>query len=301
MGFFDLFKSKKTTTTQEPMLEEYQKLAGSGLGTFIQKYLSQYEPGKESGLDFSSLGTATGAENTGLDQLNKYLASVGTGDLFDASKQQTLDTLGGRYANPNESPFIKSMINLSNMNLQDSIDQSRRSAGSRGTYFTKSAIEGENRLRERANTGLDAVVGDFINQERGRQFAAAPFAQQLDQYANQDVPLSKIHASQTYGSLPRLLQSAQLEAEYNDFSRKQDELSGVPQAAQSLFGTQVPYGIKSLTTKAPSTFMSMLGELSPIVGSYNTHQYGYDKNQSTMSDAMKSIMKILNANGGIMN
>ena len=54
----------------------------------------------------------------------------------------------------------------------------------------------------------------------------------------------------------------------------------------------------SITTKGPSTFMSMLGEVSPLVGSYNTHKYGYTTNQSSISDATEALLKLLSANSG---
>lgn len=220
-------------------LPQFQQQTGQQLADYVSKYLSQYQPGKAYGGQFSA--GMTGAESTGLDQLNNFLAAPGLGEAFNVANQNVMDTAGGKYADPNTSPFINSMVNLSRMNLQDSIDQSRRSAGSRGTYFTKSAIEGENRLRERANTGLDAVVGDFINQERGRSLTAANTALAFDKYKNMDIPLSKIDASQSYGSLPRMLEQADLERQYGDFFRQQGELSGVPQAANSLFGQNTPY------------------------------------------------------------
>ena len=238
-------KSGGDTMPEQIMLPGFQQDAGKAISEFIKKYMGQYEPGKDYTGEF--VAPMTGSENTGINRLNQFLAAPELSGLFGAAEQNLTDTLGGRFANPNESPFIKSMINLSNMNLQDSIDASRRGAGSRGAYFTRSAQQDENKLRERANLGLDAVVGDFINQERGRQMQASPLAMAFEKYKTLDVPLAKIDAYQTYGSLPRLLQQANLESEYEDFKRKQGELSGVPGTAQNLFSTNTPY-VPSYTT-----------------------------------------------------
>lgn len=291
MGFSDFFKSKKSTVTQEPLIPDFQLETGKNLSALINRYLQQYQPGQEYTGDF--VAGLSDAEKTGQSQLADLLASPDTGELYDASKRNVLDTLGGRYADPSQSPFIRSMINLSKMNLQDEIDTSRRSAGARGTYFSKSAIQDEGRLRERTQNNLNSLVGQYIDNERNRQTNAVQQALNLEKYGTLDVPLSKIDAASTYGSLPRVVQQAQLEAQYQDFVRQQNEFGGVSGAAQGLYSTNVPYGVKSITTKKPSAFMSIAGEVSPFIGSYNTHQYGYDVNQSSVSDALKALAKII--------
>lgn len=237
-----LFGKKKTggdTVAAQTLLPGYQQESGRLLGDYISKYLGQYEPGKAYDGKFTA--GMTDFENTGLTQLAQFLSAPAVGGLYNATEQNLLDTMGGKYANPAESPFINAMVNLSRYNLQDSIDASRRSAGARGNYFSKAAIQDENKLRERSNAGLDAVIGDFVNQERGRQLSAAPLAMALEKYRNQEVPLSKINASQTYGSLPRVIEQSDLESKYQDFQRKQNELSALPGQAQSLFSTNTPY------------------------------------------------------------
>lgn len=261
-GLFGKKKSGGDTMPAQVLLPEWQQAAGKQLSDYVTQYLKNYQPGKAYSGDFTA--DLTGAENTGLAQLNQFLSAPNTGELFKSANQNILDTVSGKFSDPAASPFIQAMTNLSKMNLQDSIDASRRSAGSRGTYFTKSAIEGENRLRERANTGLDAVIGDFINQERGRQQTANSQALAFDKYANFDAPLSKVTASQTLGSLPRLLEQADLEAQYADFQRQQNELSGVPSTAQSLFNSSTPY-IPSYTTPVVQK-NNTLGNIMDIIG-----------------------------------
>lgn len=283
-GFLGKKKSGGDTMPAQSLIPGIQQDAGNAVSQYIQKYLSQYQPGKAYGGDFTA--GMTGAENVGIEKLNQFLTDPGLGELFSSGEQQIMDTLGGRYANPNESPFIRSMINLSNMNLQDSIDASRRSAGSRGTYFTKSAIEGENRLRERANTGLDAVVGEFQNQERGRQFQAAPIAQMFDKYRKMDVPLAKIRASQDFGSLPRLIEQADFEARYNDFKRQQDELSKIPGQAQSLYNSSTSY-----TPSYTNPVVEQNSSLANILGMVSKLNLGALQGKGSIWDKLLGVVK----------
>ena len=51
------------------------------------------------------------------------------------------------------------------------------------------------------------------------------------------------------------------------------------------------------TTKVPGIGMKMLGEVIPGIGSYNTHQYGYTTNQSSMSDAINAMMSMFGMPG----
>ena len=236
-----LFGKKKEEGSSVPAtanLPGFQVQAGQALSDYVKKYLSGYTPGK--GYEGQRVAGMSDFEGLGLNRLNEFLGAPELGDLFGANKQMLMDTLGGKFADPSQSPFIKAMIGLSNRNLQDSIDASRRSAGSRGAYFTDSALREEGRLREGANLGLDATVGDFINQERGRQLQASPLAQVLEKYSQLEVPLAKVSASQDLGALPRLLEQAGLESQYQEFLRKQGELGGVVGVAQNLYGTNTP-------------------------------------------------------------
>lgn len=264
-----LFGKKKSggeTVPAQTLLPGYQQQAGEQLGDYIKKFMAQYTPGKEFPEGFDVFGQPTQEESAGMTRLNQFLAQPELNALLSGAEQNVVDTLGGKFLNPAESPFIRSMVNLSKMNLDDLINQSRARAGARGTYFTKEAQAEEGRLAERTQNFLDKTVGEFIESERGRQLQSVPLALAIDQYRNLDVPLKKIEASQTFGSLPRLLQQAQLEAEYQDFQRKQGELGKVVGTAQDLFGTNTPY-IPSYTTpivQGNNTLGNILGMISKL-------------------------------------
>ncbi len=263
-----LFGKKKSggdTVAQQTVLDPRQSAAADSISKYIQQYMSQYQPGKAYGGD--RVAGMSGFESTGLNRLEDFLAAPETGDLFGAASQNVMDTLGGKFADVNNSPFIKAMTNLSKMNLKDAIDTSRRSAGSRGAYFTDSAIREEGRITDRTLANLDSIIGEFTNQERGRQMQAVPLAQSLEKYKNIDMPLSKVGASQTFGALPRLLEQADMESQYNDFKRQQEELGKVPGQAQQFFGTNTPvvpsYTNPVVQENTPfGTIMNMISKLN---------------------------------------
>jgi hypothetical protein len=290
-----LFDSKKTTVTQEPMMPDWQLATGKQLSDWIQKYMDQYQPGAAYTGKLSA--GMSSQEQTGQSLLDQFLAGKGIGDLFAQGKQQISDTLAGKYADPNTSPFIQSMKQVSAQDLADAINASRRGSGARGKFFSTASGQEEGDLANRNLQNLNSIIGQFTQQERQNMLGAVPQATAMDQYENQTVPLSKIQAASTFGSLSRTLEQADLERQYNEFVRQRTEMSGPVSAAQSLYQTQVPYGVKSITTESPSTFMKMMGEISPTIGSYNTQKYGYDVNQASLSNFMSAFNKIMSSGG----
>ena len=270
-GLFGKNTEEGETVTMEQLMPDWQKATGEQLSQWVQQYLKNYAPGQAYNGKFTA--GATGIETQGLDQLQNLMNTPATGDLFSAGKQQVLDTLGGRYANPNESPWIKSMINLSKQNLSDQITSSRRQAGARGNYYSKSAISDESDLNERTLNNLNAVIGDFMNTERGRQFSAVPIAQSMDQYSTLTAPLAKIQASQSLGNLMRTIEQSDLESQYQDYLNQRKELSALPNTAQNMYSTSSQYGVPSwqmTDVQQTNTF----GNIMDVITKLNTSALG---------------------------
>lgn len=251
----------------QPMMPQNQLGTGNALGSWYMNALNgmNYTPGQTYNGKLSA--GPTSQENYSLSMLDNLLRGGGTGDLFNQASQQISDTLSGKYANPANSPYIQAITELSNRNLSNQLDQSRAASGARGNFFGTSSLRDESRLRGDTLANLNAVIGDFANTERGRQYDAASIAQQFDKYKNMDVPLSLINAGQTYGSLGRTLEQADLERQYQDFLRQRGEQQGVLSGAQNYYGTSVPYGIQNWqgpSTQVNNTFgnvMDILGAL----------------------------------------
>ena len=244
-GIGDFFgKDEGQVVNQELMMPDWQKNTGSTLASYLQKYLPQYNPNQA----YTGKLTAgkTGQEQTSLELLNSIMGKSPTGDAFQAGKGQIMDTLSGKYADPNQSSYIKSQKVLANQGLEDAIDASRRSAGSRGNYFSKAALGEERQLTNRTQNYVNDIIGKFQETERGRQFSAAPIAQQMDQYQNLTAPLAQVAAGQTYGALDRNIEQGDLERQYQDFTRRQTAMGQLPGQAQSMYSTQPSYGMKSM-------------------------------------------------------
>ena len=259
------------TVTAEQMQPEWQTETGKKLSAWIQKYMDQYAPGETYPGKLSA--GMTSQEGTGLSLLDQFLSGTGIGDLFKAGKSQIADTLAGKYANPETSPFIKAMKDVSAQDLQDAINASRRGSGARGKFFSTASLGEEGDLTNRNLQNLNAIIGQFTQQERQNMLGAATTAQGMDQYENQTIPLSKIQASQTFGSLSRTLEQADLERQYNDYLRKRTEMAQPIQAAQDLYGTKSEYGVKNWqmpNTQSTNTF----GNIMNTIGGLNWGNIG---------------------------
>lgn len=250
--------------SQQQMMPDWQSAIGKQLAGWIEQYLPNFKPG-EAYTGKLTAG-ATPYETQGLDMLGDYMNAPNTGDLFGAGKQQIMDTLGGKYADPNESPYIKSMINLSKMNLNDLITQARAQRGGRGTYYTTDALRQESQLGERTQNYMNTLIGQFIQNERQNMLNAVPQATAMDEYATTTAPLRKVSASQTLGSLNRLIEQSDLEKQYQEFVRQRQEMAMPVSTAQNLYGTNTNYGVMDYQNQDQNPLMNLLSPLISGVG-----------------------------------
>lgn len=263
-GIMSMFGGKKKggSVNMEDYYPSWTKTAANTLAPWVKQYLPQFQPGAAYGGKMTA--GATPFETSGLDILSKYMNAPNTGELFGAGKQQIMDTLGGRFADPNESPFIKSMIDMSKMNLTDLINQTRARRGGRGTYYTEEGLREEGDIGARSQANLDAIIGQFIQNERQNMLGAVPQATQMDEYESVLAPLKKITASQTLGSLQRTIEQADLEKKYQDFVRQRQEMAMPLQEANVLMGGQLGGGG---ILNQPNTQSNPLASLLNMFGS----------------------------------
>ena len=260
-----LMPKEESGGEQVQLVPEFQTELAKQLAGWASSNMGKFTPGEAYGGKLTA--GMSPFESTGMDILNKYLSSNDLGSLFGMAEGQISDTLSGKYADPSTSPFIKSMSKLAGMNLQDEIDKTRASRGARGTFFTTQALDDERLLKERTQNTLNSIIGQFIQDERGKMLEAVPTAAKLAQYRTQGVPLAKIEAATSFGSLPRLIEQAGLESEYQDFLRKRKELTYPLEVAQGVIGTNRPFG-QSVTSPIVES-NSMASNLMGILGNLN--------------------------------
>lgn len=284
-----LFKSRSNTTTLEPMLTPEQQQAMSSLLQFGQTgQVGNFQAGQAadlSGFNFN----LTGPESQGLNALNSLISQGSVNGIDTARKNLT------NLSNPNldftdpSSPFaaFSRQVSRATQNASDVLNRDAAITGNRfGTQIGKQ------------KTDLAAQQSDILTSELGRLFEGAQnrslqASQGLGQLAAVEDQINQSRIAQAFnlGSIQRDLQNQQAQLKYNDFIRARDERLNSIGGLNTVFGRNVDYGLKSLTTEQPSVFQSILGEFSPIVGSYNTHKYGYTTNQSSLSELIDLALK----------
>ena len=234
----------------QTFMPEWQEGLGQDLSSWVSKFIGMYNPGQPYGGAYPTT-QPTDLEKMGLGELGGLLGRPATGDLFSAAKGNVMDTLSGKFADPATSPFIQAMTKLSGQNLQDSINTARGQRGARGTFFTKAGIQEESRLGERSQNFLNTIIGEFMNNERGRQQTAVGQARDLEGFET-DTGIKRVAASQTLGNLSRMLEMGDYERKYNDWLNQRKELSAVPGVGQGVFNQRVPMSV-STTQPRPQT------------------------------------------------
>lgn len=297
MSFFgDLFKSKGgdpvRTTTDE------QDLARQALANFLKSgttgpYTAGAQYSGQMG-DFQMSDAEKAGQSKLMDLINSALPQS-----FTNGQNEYQSVLDGKF-DPNDPNGVYQGFKKETLaNQSDSQDTLNRQLAVTGDTYSTNRARSTAQLNTNTTNSLNSKLADlYQNYSNQRLSAAGGLINSGIQQEGLDQ--GRINLASTVGSLPRLLADAQAKAQYSDFLRQQQEKSGVINAANTLFNNDIRNGSPTITTpKQPSTFMSMLGEVSPIVGSYNTAQYGYTTNQTSLSQAMAALSKAFSAGGGL--
>ncbi len=262
MGLFsDFFRGKKDKVTLEPLQTETQKQAGKTLSDIVKRFSAGYQPGKEFGR-ISELTSPTSYEQQGLDYLQKYIG----GDVpLTGMMKQVSDvlgkTLGGEY-DPFESKYYGSLrrnVEKERKQTIKQLNQQISKAGLGGSSFRAGKL-GD--IQQESFDRVSDIMAKLQEEERQNQLKAIITGMDFSktQEALHTQKLSNIFG---FGSLPRELAGVG----YQDFLRKQGEFSDIPQIAQNLFGTNVPFGVKELEFRQPSGLnrvSNILGDVASI-------------------------------------
>lgn len=303
----DLFKKKKgQTITQETMQTDEQKNAMKMLSDFASTgNFGDYNAGDAYG---GSLGDYEMTDTTklGQSQLMDMLKSA-MPEAFTMGQQEFKDVLATDKYDPYAKGSLYEGFKRNTMReSQDAKDALQRDLALTGDMYSSDRAKQLGILGERTSNSLQDKLAELYDTYSQRRLGAA---QQLGAMgtAEEGLKQNRINLASTIGDMQRQLNDQKAKAQYADWSRARGEQQSQIDAAKVLFQKDVPYGIKSFTGPSqPSTFMSMLGEVVPSVGSYNTAKYGYTANQSSMGDALKdgagsigSILKLI-LGGGLL-
>lgn len=282
-----IFSSKKSTTTLEPMLTDEQKKAMSLLTNFgATGQLGDFQAGQQydlSGFNFDQ----TGMEQTGQNLFNQNMNSQYLGDA-----QNALSGMVNAKFNPDDpsSGFaaFQRQLARSTKGQDDVINRDAAIMGSRfGSRIGRDKVD----LAERQSDITASKLGDLWAQTEQNKLGAAAGLANIDQVIQQ-----KTQQAYQLGGLERDLKNQKAQIAYDDWQRSRNERLSSIDALSGVMNKNVEYGLKSYTKKSPGIGMAMLGEVIPGIGSYNTHEYGYTTNQTSISDAMKILQGM---SGGI--
>ncbi len=297
MSFFDdLFGSKggETVATTTPE----QDLARKSLAQFLQTgAIGPYQAGQAyTGAmgDFQMSDAEKQGQSKLMDLINSALPQS-----FQNGQNEYQSVLDGKY-DPNDPTGVYQGFKKETLaNQSDSQDALNRQLAITGDTYSTNKARSTAQLNTNTTNALNSKLADLYQGYSNQRLSAAGGL--INSGIQQEgLNQGRINLASTVGSLPRLLQDAQAKAQYSDFLRQQQEKSGVINAANTLFNNDQRNGATTFKTPdQPSTFMSMLGEVSPLVGSYNTAQYGYTTNQTSLSQTIAALTKALGVGGGL--
>jgi len=245
---------------------EDQKRKDAALADFVTKYLPQYQPGKP----YNGQRTAgmSGYEGQGLEFLQQFLNSPALSQTGEAGKKQVMDTLAGNF-DPRSQPSFQASRDLFKLSEQDAIDTSNQQLGARNKYFSSERMREVGDITKRTALGTNALITQYLDNERERQMRAVPQALEYNALETQ-APLDRATAATTIGALPRQIEQYDLEAKYKDFIRQQDEFAGVISAASGVSSS--PTSFRAYEQPQSSGFEKYLAPLlnygAKAAGSY---------------------------------
>jgi hypothetical protein len=272
------------TLEQRKAVEALMSLASTGTGggiTLGQQYggdLGYYQQGEQG------LAGGTALENL----LTQFTTGTGNAGKAQDIYQGFADL--GKF-NPDDPKWGYAAFNKALAKSgAESASALEREAAIGGRRFG-SSIQGEKAdLAENLNLQRQSALANIF--QSSQQFAALG-AQGFTNLANQTADIAGLNIN--YDDYQRQLKDQQAKDQYNEFKRTRDEeLSRL-----NLMQNQWENPMGTITKKGPSTFAKLLGEVVPLMGSYNTHKYGYTQGQTSIGDTIAAAVKVLS--GGTTN
>lgn len=155
-------------------------------------------------------------ESKSLDFLSSY-SDQPRSTTFHVGKDQIEKTLSGNY-DPTTSPYYQAVKAEAANNLKEQNEFIKDQAAGGGRYWTGARLEQQADAAADTTRGLNTVMGGLAEKERSNQLATLPMALEFLRSEEED-PLRKAGALQTYGALPREIEQAILGSNYDEWIR----------------------------------------------------------------------------------
>ena len=167
-------------------------------------------------------------EKTGLDTLEGWLGSPSPTEdsLYGLSRQEYEKTLGSDYYDPAEGQYYQAYRAAMQRELQEARDRLASTTSARDSYYGGGRIATEGEMEEDYLNELGVFLGGLTERERERRLGAIPGAMDL-LGRGEGFQENRVAASQEYGALPREIEQAGLDREYQEYIRQMEDL-GIP-------------------------------------------------------------------------
>lgn len=229
-------------------------------------------------------------ENQSLGWLKDYAAG-GPSETRTLAQNEVKKTLTGGY-DPTTSPYYQAVKAEASQNLKDTQKSISDEAAGGGRYWTGARLGVQGKATTDTTNKLNEVIGSLVDQERNRMTGILPMA---DQLANEEeqAPLQKAQALQTYGALPRNIQQAYDTALLQEWTKSNYDYP--LQIGSMAAGVQQPPTYAQVGY-SPSPMSQLASWLSPVASSA-INAYGNTQASNQNNATQMAIMKMLMAGG----
>lgn len=164
-------------------------------------------------------------EETGLGGLRDYMgAPLPTeGTMYKSAADEIMKTLSGEQYDPSQGEYYQAYRSSVMRELEEAKDRLAARASAGDKFFGGGRIATEGEMEESALGKMAMVLGELAEKERERRLGAVTQALGLTQY-EEAAPLQRVAASQQYGALPRLIEQAEMDVEYQEWLRALGDL-----------------------------------------------------------------------------
>ena len=181
-------------------------------------------------------------ETMGLKGLGEYLSEPlpTESNLFGMTTEELENTLSGKTYDPATGPYYEAYRTNVMREMQQAKDRIAARSSGRDAFFGGGRMDQEREVEEGAMGSMAQVLGRLYENERMNRLNAVPMALNQMGWA-ENVPQSRVAASQALGALPRQIEQAELTARYQDFVRQLQEMGMTLQAAIGMATSKPEY------------------------------------------------------------
>lgn len=257
--------SGSSNVTQVPLEDPTQAAARNNLLKFSQTgTMGNYTAGTPYTGSLGDFGV-TSLENAGLGQIGSRL-TAGPSALNTAGTSSLLDLLNTDKFNPlNQTGMVSGLTGAIDYNTKLATDAAKRDAGYTGNLYSTDAVRNLGNVEAQGANTKATTLANLYSQYMSQKLGAIPQAFAADQQ-NQTNQRANVDQAMTYGGLTRNLNTAEDQANYSEFQRQQQEKQGQVTAATNLAGSNVPYGVPSVSVPNNNPWTQVLSLLAQFGG-----------------------------------